>query len=241
MSIKHKSSYIFGCVLFSDILHLPNLVCIEKDRLYGIKHTYSETSENELAAVLFVNVKHISRLLEFPTKSTSYIHLLRSHPELQDIAGMNELDVSHYLLSYVYHLLHNLNQYQEQHQQHIQYPHLHKYVVLNIEPKATTPKFALRYPTALITIPGGHLEEQDNGRFLQCARREFEEETKLQILKIDVYGSFVFHKDYLNKGVQFKIESSMVKDPHIQDIVSQSQDRNTMMSLIFVGYIKLKL
>ena len=228
---KYKSSYLFSCISHSDVIQLPNIICVETNRMYAIKQHYSETNFVVYSAVVFINCRHLSKLLEYPTKPSSYLHRLRNHAQLKDINGIEDLDISHYLSGYMYQLVAGLGLYQKK------YDDIQEYVILNIEPKATTAQYILRYPIASITIPGGHIEEQDQGKFLVCARREFQEETRLQIQHLDILSQYIFKKDYLLKGTQFKMEVSTLRDPHITDI---TEDKNMMMAYIFVAKLRLK-
>jgi 8-oxo-dGTP pyrophosphatase MutT (NUDIX family) len=53
-------------------------------------------------------------------------------------------------------------------------------LIFNIEPKAEG-RLQRIYPTAQITIPGGSMEPVDQQSFDRCARREFLEETGINL------------------------------------------------------------
>ena len=220
VSLKHKSSYLFASIQTID--DIPDLITIEKNLIYCSLHDYSEIKDSyQHAGLIIIHHSQITRLLEYASLPQSLLYKLRNLPELKSIAGIESLDCSKYILSYLFDFL--------------LFDHDH-FIILNIEPKSLSPKTIHLYPHASITLPGGHVEEQDQGKFISCAIREFQEETKLQIKSYEVNAQILFQKPYFVKPFQQRKIVSAFLDPHIEEL---SDDTNLMSSYVFITKIKL--
>ena len=82
-------------------------------------------------------------------------------------------------------------------------------LILNIEPKGEG-KLQRIYPHPRFTIPGGCMEEKDANDFLQCALREFKEETHIEIdetYKV-ICSKRIVHNLNKKKGKNFRLFSN---------------------------------
>ena len=165
-----KCAYILA-ILSLDFFKEFGAVPLEEDpNIYIANRTYTNDSSNETCAVIGIN-KHYVRYL-FDDNSILY-QKLRASNQTKNIYGIESL--RSYRLEPVKHLLKFLYFVPEK-----------DIIVFNLEPKGKDDKVKI-YPTANICVPGGGMETSDNNCYELCGRREFQEETKINIPKFIKY------------------------------------------------------
>jgi ADP-ribose pyrophosphatase YjhB (NUDIX family) len=163
LTVLRKSAYIISVISERDFIQRGGqaLPC----GIYYISKTFQGTPEHETVALVGIPLLHISSFFE---ESSELIEQIKQFPELQYIQGIDDLSCMHTCI-----LLKKFQAFFDSCESHY-------LVLLNIEPKGEG-RYQRIYPFPRFTIPGGTMEDQDSNDFLQCALREFKEETHLEL------------------------------------------------------------
>lgn len=133
--------------------------------VYMIKKDYDGTPTKETCALLGVPVRMVT---DFLIEDSELVINLKNCEELNYIDNINEITTKH-----IYKALNKFLPYFKDCSST-------DLVLLNIEPRGFG-RYARKYPTPRITIPGGRMESTDLFNFESCGFREFKEETGLDI------------------------------------------------------------
>jgi hypothetical protein len=133
--------------------------------VYMIKKDYDGTPDKETCALLGVPVKLIT---DFLIEDSELVISLKKSIELSYIDDIEEITTK-----YISKALHKFLPY-------FKSCNPLDLVLLNIEPRGFG-RYARKYPTPRVTIPGGKMESDDLFNFESCGFREFKEETGLDI------------------------------------------------------------
>lgn len=161
--ILRQSAYVVGVI--------PERVFIAKGGkllnygIYFIEREFNGTPENETVALLGIPMIHVQN---FFVEESDLIKEIRKEPQLQYIDNINEL-----CCTSTCDILRKFRRFFE----NCESDHL---LLLNIEPRGEG-KYKRLYPYPRFTLPGGTMEKVDCNDFIQCAIREFKEETSLDI------------------------------------------------------------
>ena len=140
--------------------------------IYMIQQEYQhDNCERETVALIGIPIIHVHDFFE---EESELIKQLRVHPSLSYIENIQELCCNNTcdILSKFASFFDNCES--------------HYLLLLNIEPKGEG-RYTRIYPYPRFTLPGGKMENRDCNDFLQCAIREFAEETHI-ILTTDNYN-----------------------------------------------------
>jgi len=139
---------------------------------YGIYYINQTEQSNhhvlpfsETVALLGIPMLHVSNFFE---PESELIDNLKTHPELCYIS-----DISAIHCESICEILRKFKDF-------FDHCESHYLLLLNIEPKGDG-RYKKIYPTPRFTLPGGTMEECDSNDFLQCALREFQEETHIEL------------------------------------------------------------
>lgn len=134
--------------------------------LYFKKQIYDGTHMNETVALLGVPMIQIN---QFFIEDSDLLCQIKALTSLQFISNVEELSCSH-----TCDILKKFKQFFDVCESNY-------LLLLNIEPCGEDGKYKRIYPYPRITIPGGTMEAADYNDFLQCAIREFREETHVEL------------------------------------------------------------
>jgi len=162
-NVLRQSAYIIS------VVHEKQFLAANAHKLsygfYFIKKEWHNTPDTETVALVGVPIAHISQLFY---ENNDVIGMLRAHPDLQYIDGIEELSNKH--------IMEVLKKFQR----FFENCDTDALLLLNIEPKGEG-RLKRLYPCPMLTLPGGTMEDTDCNDFLQCALREFREETHLTL------------------------------------------------------------
>lgn len=133
--------------------------------IYYIRKEYCNTPEGETVALVGIPMIHIQ---QFFVEESELIREVRKLPQLAYISNVSSLCATN-----TCDILKKFNKFFENCDSN-------SLVLLNIEPRGEG-RYKRLYPFPRFTIPGGTMEARDSNDFLQCALREFKEETSLDI------------------------------------------------------------
>lgn len=158
-----KCAYIIAAIETSIVLGQGAVEIKINDMLsvYILKRNYDGTPTGETCALICVPKRHVIDL--FDSKNQIYT-VLRAHPLIADIPGI--LSLLPYRLVHIKCMFRYFFNLRES-----------ELIIFNIEPKGMNNIHERFYPSANICLPGGGIEDQDDGLLEKCARREFMEET----------------------------------------------------------------
>ena len=166
--ILRQSGYIIACITEQDFVKIGGTLL--DWGLYYLQQPYDPGStEHETVALIGIPMIHVN---SFFSPSSHLIEQLRELPQLSFIMDIDELSCAH-----TCDVLKKFKQFFDECDSNM-------LLLLNIEPGGEG-KYKRIYPYPRLTIPGGTMEAKDSGDFLQCALREFHEET--HILLADNY------------------------------------------------------
>lgn len=177
---KRHSAYIIAITNQEFMLNMGAIVLDPIMNIYYVKRHYDGTPTGESCGLIGVPRQYISDL--FNTHSKLY-GILRTSPILKYIYGIETL--SPYNLSHLQTIISIYTSMQKQPTQPQPQPQPQSITdndifLFNIEPKGIN-ELANIYKTANICIPGGGIENNDDGDYCKCACREFKEETGIDI------------------------------------------------------------
>lgn len=132
--------------------------------IFIINKKYTETDGNNHSAVIGIHKNYVNQLLD---PYSNIYSILSNSKELSHISGIKELypyklDALRYLLKFMYFIYDK------------------ELLLFTIEPKGEN-KYEKIYPRANLCLCGGGLEPSDGQCYEKCARREFLEETGINI------------------------------------------------------------
>lgn len=133
--------------------------------LYYIRKECRNTPDAETLALVGIPIIHIA---QFFVEESELVRELRKSPQLQYIDNVAQLSVAENC-----NVLRKFVRFFENCDSSM-------LLLLNIEPRGEG-RYKRLYPYPRFTIPGGTMESQDMNDFLQCALREFREETSLDV------------------------------------------------------------
>lgn len=147
--------------------------------IFIINKKYSETSGNHHSAVIGIHKNYVQQLLD---PNSEIYNILSNSNELSHISGIKELypyklDALKYLLKFMYFIYDK------------------ELLLFTIEPKGEN-KFEKIYPRANLCLCGGGLEPSDGQCYEKCARREFLEETGIDIPEFGEEAKLITKQKY---------------------------------------------
>ena len=162
-TVLRQSAYIIS------VISEKNFKLQGADELaYGIyikQQPFDGTANFETIALLGIPMLHVTSFFE---ENNDLLDELKLHPKLSFIDDIHQITCA-----YTCDILKKFKTFFET----VESNYL---LLLNIEPKGEG-KYKRLYPYPRITLPGGTMEECDSGDFLQCALREFKEETHINL------------------------------------------------------------
>jgi hypothetical protein len=164
-----QSSYIVGMIKQQDFINRGAQLL--DFGIYWIKKEFDGTPEKETLALVGVPMFLVN---EFYENESMLIQNIRSLEQLKYIQNVEELCCGTTSTT--------LKKFQTTFEQF----ESHYLLLLNIEP-AGEGKYKRLYPYPRFTLPGGSMEPQDSDDFLNCALREFKEETHIDLYHSNCY------------------------------------------------------
>jgi hypothetical protein len=160
-NVLRQSGYIISVINERELINM-NAVMLEGG-IYFLKQLYTGHPEHETVALVGIPMIHVS---SFFTGVSQLIETLRQLPQLSFIQDVHELSCC-----YTCEILRKFKPFFDNCDSNC-------VLLLNIEPGGEG-KYKRIYPYPRFTIPGGTMESRDCGDYLQCAIREFQEETHI--------------------------------------------------------------
>jgi hypothetical protein len=134
--------------------------------IYYINQEYNvQSPHNETVALVGVPMLHVPHFFE---PQSDLIEQIKTLPELSYISDIHTIHCE------------NICEILRKFKEFFDHCESHYLLLLNIEPKGEG-RYRKIYPTPRFTLPGGTMEECDSNDFLQCALREFQEETHIEL------------------------------------------------------------
>ena len=159
--LLRQSGYIISVINEKELINL-NAIMLEGG-IYFLRQLYTGHPEHETVALLGIPMIHVSSFFQIVSP---LIETLRQLPQLSFIADVQELSCC-----YTCDVLRKFKPFFDN-------CDTNSVLLLNIEPGGEG-KYKRIYPYPRFTIPGGTMEGRDCNDFLQCAIREFQEETHI--------------------------------------------------------------
>lgn len=165
-----KSGYIMALVKSDYLINFQKTEGIE---IYYKLMEYNGTPEGETCAILGIPKRYWDVCRNEQNVVLSFI---REAPYFRHIPDIEKCTMKH--------IIDQLNKFSD----FLERATEDECLLFNIEPKGDG-KYEHQYPSPRICIPGGGMEECDNGSFEECAFREFKEETGLNIKNCSIIVS----------------------------------------------------
>ena len=162
-NVLRQSAYMISVISEKNFQSLGG-----QELAYGIymkQQPFDGSVDFETIALLGIPMLHVSSFYE---ENNDLLQNLKHHPTLSFIDDIQEITCAH-----TCEILKKFKTFFEG----VESNYL---LLLNIEPKGEG-KYKRLYPFPRITLPGGTMEDCDSGDFLQCALREFKEETHITL------------------------------------------------------------
>jgi len=147
--------------------------------IYIINKKYTEVDGDQKSAVIGIHKNYVQQLLE---PYSEIYQILSSSKELEHISGIKDLfpyklDALRYMLKFMYFIYDK------------------ELLLFTIEPKGDK-RLEKKYPTANLCLCGGGLEPSDGQCYEKCARREFLEETGINIPEFGENAKLITKQKY---------------------------------------------